>query len=160
MALYYFDSSALVKRYVAEVGTVWVRSATEPSAGNQLFVALIAGAEVVAAIAKRQRMGALDAAEAQVAIATFGNHFKAQYDVVAATREVIERAILLAPRLSLRGYDAVQLATALIVNDELVSFGSAPLVFVSADDNLNDAAAHEGLTVENPQAHPDPLDLT
>lgn len=145
MASYYFDSSALVKRYVGEVGTVWVRSTTDPAAGHQLFIALVAGAEIVAAIAKRQRAGSLAAADAQSAISVFENHFKAQYGVLATTREVIERAMLLAPQLSLRGYDAVQLATALIVNDELAGMGSAPLVFVSADNDLNDAATQGGV---------------
>lgn len=159
MAAYYFDTSALVKRYAVEVGTIWVRSITSPGAGHILFVALISGAEVVAAIAKRERMGSLSSTDAQQAISDFQNNFQAQYSVIALTRDIVERAMDLVPKRSLRGYDAVQLATALILNDESITSGSAPITFVSADGNLNNAAAQEGLAVETPQAHPDPRDL-
>ena len=50
MGAYYCDSSALVKRYANETGTLWVRSLTEPQAGNDIFTAHITGIEVVAAI--------------------------------------------------------------------------------------------------------------
>ena len=34
MATYYADSSVLVKRHVAEVGTPWVQALTDPTAGH------------------------------------------------------------------------------------------------------------------------------
>ena len=148
-----------MKRYASETGTIWVRSVTSPGDGHILFVALISGAEVVAAIAKRERLGSLSSADAQQAISDFQNHFQAQYSVIALTQEIVERAMALAPKQSLRGYDAVQLAAALILNDELIASGNGPITFVSADNDLNNAAAQEGLAVEDPQAHPDSLDL-
>ena len=45
MAVYFFDSSALVKRYVQETGTAWVVGVLDPTAGNDLYMARIAGAE-------------------------------------------------------------------------------------------------------------------
>ena len=39
MTAYFLDSSALVKRYVPEPGTGWVRTVTTPSAGHTLLVA-------------------------------------------------------------------------------------------------------------------------
>ena len=33
---YFFDTSALVKRYAKEVGTAWVFSLVRPAAGNRL----------------------------------------------------------------------------------------------------------------------------
>jgi hypothetical protein len=35
VAAYFLDSSALVKRYVAEIGTAWIRRITEPLASAQ-----------------------------------------------------------------------------------------------------------------------------
>jgi len=35
MAAYFLDSSALIKRYVQENGTQWVRRTTEPDSGHQ-----------------------------------------------------------------------------------------------------------------------------
>jgi predicted nucleic acid-binding protein len=54
----------------------------------------------------------------------------------------------------LRGYDAVQLATALETNRKRLSDGLSALVFVSADAELNNAAQAEGLEVENPNNYP------
>jgi uncharacterized protein len=159
VAVYYFDSSALVKRYAAEAGTIWVREIISSSANHVLVVSLIGGAEVVAALAKRQRIGSIDLADAQQAIADFDDHFRGQYNVTPLTRQIVERAMSLAPIRALRGYDAVQLATALTVNQELTAAGIGRITFVSSDIDLNTAAAQEGLTVEDPQAHPDPHDF-
>ncbi len=41
MAVYYFDTSALVKRYVAEVGTAWMTTLCAPAAGNTTAVAFL-----------------------------------------------------------------------------------------------------------------------
>jgi predicted nucleic acid-binding protein len=38
MAAYFIDSSALVKRYVQEDGTSWVRLKTRRSTGNPIYV--------------------------------------------------------------------------------------------------------------------------
>jgi len=45
MAVLFFDSSGLVKRYVAETGTAWVIGLLRPSA-NDIFIANITGIEV------------------------------------------------------------------------------------------------------------------
>lgn len=53
----------------------------------------------------------------------------------------------------LRGYDAVQLATALVTSDTLqVQNLSAP-IFVASDNDLLSAATDENLPVENPLVH-------
>ena len=49
MADYFADSSALVKRYVSEVGSAWVAGLFDPSLGNEILVAAITGVEIVAA---------------------------------------------------------------------------------------------------------------
>ena len=40
MALYLFDSSALVKRYVHEHGSVWVRETTASPRGHLIHISL------------------------------------------------------------------------------------------------------------------------
>ena len=60
----------------------------------------------------------------------------------------------LAQGRGLRGYDAIQLASALAVQDDLITSSVGPPVFVSADVDLNEAAQVEGMTVENPNSHP------
>src|SRR5713226_10180555 len=63
VAVYFFDSSALVKRYAQETGSAWVEALTDPQAGHGLCLARIPAVEVVAAVAHRQRGGALSAVE-------------------------------------------------------------------------------------------------
>ena len=59
MPVYFFDSSAMVKRYINEVGTGWVTSLTDRTAGNRIQVARITAVEVVSAITRRAREGYL-----------------------------------------------------------------------------------------------------
>ena len=54
----------------------------------------------------------------------------------------------------LRAYDAVQLTVALEVNKIHQMTGADPVTVLSSDRDLNTAAAAEGLTVDDPTAHP------
>jgi hypothetical protein len=78
----------------------------------------------------------------------------ASYQIVELTERVVTRAMMLAETHALRGYDAVQLAAALEVNTLCVGSGLSPIIFVSADNDLNTVSASEGLVVENPNTHP------
>ncbi len=154
MPLYFFDSSATVKRYSIEVGSKWVFGVLRPSAGNTIFVAHITGAETVAALARKRKGNHLTVDEATKAINRFQRHFARRYQKLSITNNVIATAMTLADKHELRGYDAVQLAAALQIEAERKSIGALPLIFVSADNELNDAAQAESLTVENPNHHP------
>ena len=85
MAAYFFDSSALVKRYVVESGTRWVRDLCDPAAGHTLYIARISGAEVIAALARRTRTGSLTQSAAQSAMAAFRSDFGGAYLVSELT---------------------------------------------------------------------------
>jgi hypothetical protein len=75
VAGYFFDTSAVVKRYVAETGTDWVNSLLHPTARNALHVARITGVELVAAITRRSRGGSITPAAAVVALTEFFDDF-------------------------------------------------------------------------------------
>lgn len=153
MAVYFVDSSALVKRYVQETGTLWISSLLDPTAGHAIYVARIAGAEVVAAVARRKRSGELSSDETTTALNQFRLEFTHFYRIIEITPSLIARAMTLAQIRVLRGYDAVQLAAALEVNAASLSLGMPAVTLVSADTDLNAAATAEGLPVENPNAH-------
>ncbi len=53
MGVYYLDTSALVKRYVTETGTGWVRTITDPVVGHDIYVVKIAGPEGVSAFVRQ-----------------------------------------------------------------------------------------------------------
>lgn len=75
MACYFFDSSALIKRYVSETGTAWIDSLLDPAAENETYLARIAGVEVVSAIKRRERGGTTSANDAQSALSNFRADF-------------------------------------------------------------------------------------
>lgn len=153
MAVYFLDSSAVVKRYVSELGTAWVQGLFDPAGANRLVVASITGPEVVAAIARRGHGGGLPAAAASRMIDRFRIDFVRSFERVHLTATHIEDAMRLAERHHLRGYDAVQLAAGLAFAS-ISSAAGLPTTLVSADLELNTAAVAEGLIVENPNDHP------
>ncbi len=154
MADYFFDSSGLAKRYISEIGSIWVETIIEPASGNSIFVANITGVEVVSAIARRVRSGKLLASDALSAISSLERDLVAEYLLTDISFAIVTSAMSLANKHALRGYDAVQLAVALKTNQENMSFGLPPITFVSADNDLNNAALATGLSVENPNNYP------
>ncbi len=154
MAHFYLDSSALVKRYVTERGTAWIDNLCDARTGHMIYTVRVSGAEIVAALFRRTRGSSLTLAAAQTEAAQFKIDLANDYQVVEVTESVVATAMRLAEQHGLRGYDAIQLAAALGVQAERAISGLSPLVFVSADADLNAAAAAEGLPIEDPNAHP------
>lgn len=109
--------------------------------------------EVVSAITRQVLASRITRTDAANEIAKFRHDFINQYRVVEISTALINRAMSLAEAHALRGYDAVQLAALLIVNDENIAFGLSTLTLISADAALNSAATAEGLTVEDPNNH-------
>jgi uncharacterized protein len=153
VAVYFFDSSAIVKRYVEETGTDWVVGITNPEEGESIYVARLTGAEVVSAIARRGRGGDISQDDVTRAIADFRYDFARAYHVLEITSALITRAMSLAENHALRGYDAVQLAAVLEVNDRCLDLSIPAPTLVSADKALNAAAGAEGLVVDDPNVH-------
>lgn len=153
MGAYFCDSSGLAKRYLSEPGSTWVRSIVDPTAGNDIYIARIAGVEVVSAVTRRQRSGSISAVDAAIILTDFRSDFAKDYQLVDLTPALIAHAMTLAETHALRGYDAVQLAAALQVNAQYHTLG-IPCTLISADAALNAAATAEGLLVEDPNNHP------
>lgn len=155
MSIFFFlDSSALTKRYLQETGSGWVSALTDPATGNFMVVAEITRVEVAAALAARHRAGAITRNERDDLVSLVLRHFDKEYRIVAIEPRVTSRAVVLTQRHRLRGYDAVQLAAALLANEPLIAAGLPALTFVAADDDLVAAARAEGLPAENPNRHP------
>jgi predicted nucleic acid-binding protein len=154
VADFFFDTSALVKRFSQETGTAWVIDLIRPASGHIIYLATIASVEVVSAITRRTRGGHITTAAAKKALTRFHRSFLRRYVVVEINPPLISRATTLAETYALRGYDAVQLAAALTIHHERVAAGLPALTLISADNDLNAAATAEGLTVDDPNNHP------
>ena len=154
MAVYLFDSSAIVKRYVQESGTGWVQGLAHPRAGNLIYLARITAVEVCAAIARRRRAGTITPPEAAAFLARFRLDLAQEYLALEITASLLADAMRLADAHELRAYDAVQLAAALELDGRWLAAGMSGITLVSADQDLNTAATAEGLMVEDPNVHP------
>lgn len=149
MAAYFLDTSTVVKRYAQEIGTPWVQSITNSTAGHLLAVVRITLAETVAAITRKERGGFITPKAADTALNDFYLDFANQYAIVEVSPGLVDHAASLARKHSLRAYDAVQLAAALEVHTQMMF-----LTLLSADTDLNAAAIAEGLIVDDPNTHP------
>ncbi len=154
MAVYFIDSSALVKRYISETGSAWVVGLFAPTLNNEVFVAAITSVEIVAAITRRTHGGSISATDAATVCNQFRNDLQTEYQIIEITENIITSGMKLAETYGLRGYDAVQLAAGCAVNALCIANSLPPIVFVSADNDLNLAASSKDLIVENPNKQP------
>ena len=150
----FVDSSALVKRYVLETRTVWVRGITRQNPSTVIYIAHITAVEVTCAVARRRKGKTLTPPRASSILRRFRQHLAARYTVIEVTPDLLDDAMRLGNAHALRAYDAVQLAVALEVNRSHQADGFGPITLISADQALNVAATAEGLSVEDPNSHP------
>ncbi len=154
MSVIFTDSSAVIKRYVREVGSQWVRDIFTTLPANQVYIASITSVEVVSAITRRGRGDARSQRIASSACTLFLADYTTDYQTVEVSALLLDQAVHLAQLYGLRGYDAVQLAASMEVNQFCLMLSLPPVIFVSADKELNAAASAEGMTVDDPNAHP------
>ena len=154
MSHFYLDASAIVKRYSPETGSAWIRSLVDPQSKHTLALSEITLAEVGAALAVKHRVpGGITLQERDSALSLFLSHCQSEYELISVSRLTVDLAVRLTQAHKLRGYDAVQLSSALIANQTLTAAGLSPLTFVAADRDLLAAAQAEGLGVDDPNLH-------
>ena len=153
----YLDSSALIKRYQVEAGTdaLNARLQTEAKGLRAVFTSVLTYAEIHAALARRAREQVLSPEEA----AAISDEFDADWvlslgpielgtSVLGLVRDVVKG-------LSLRGADAIHLASALWLRD-MATLGvkpdqyKGPVIFVCSDKQLARAASKHKLEIFDP----------
>lgn len=151
MARYFFDSSALAKRYHPEIGTPKVFSIFgEP--GREVRISKLSFLEIQSVFAMKVRGGVISRGEAGVQRARLMADIAAgEIEVCSLTADLFTDAAQLIGRHSfshrLRTLDALQLAVAL----DLSKQGLLDQ-FVVSDRALAEVATIEGLVVLNPEA--------
>ena len=113
----YLDASALVKKYIEEIGSQHVDQLLDYA--NVIGTSLISRAEVSAAMARTVRTGAVSQQEASAALDIFRTEW-ADLARLEITETTVARADELAWQHGLRGYDAVHLATALVWQETIL----------------------------------------
>ena len=88
----YVDTSALVKRYVAEVGSAWVRRLLAHPAQYVIYTSALSQVEVISALQRRVREGSLAVTQAQRLVQRVTVHFAQRYQGIALTQAVVDQA--------------------------------------------------------------------
>jgi predicted nucleic acid-binding protein len=146
LALYYFDTSALVKLYVREPGTDEVLRLASEVAGNRLALLAFTQVEMHSALRRRERAGELAGPVVIHLLESFQRHLEAVFLRQVVTDSIFDVASELVDRHGLFALDAIQLAGYLALR---TSSGSLP-IFVSADRQLLEAAKAESAAVLDP----------
>ena len=135
----YFDASALVKRYVRESGSLTVRRLL---ASGIPATSRLSEVEVSSGVIRRARDGAFTIRRRDRILAALQRDVPA-LAIVEMTPEITADARRLLMRHVLRAGDAVQLASCLYLQRQLVQ----TVPFVAFDSRVLQAARAEGLAV-------------
>ncbi|MBL7063143.1 MAG: type II toxin-antitoxin system VapC family toxin [Anaerolineae bacterium] len=146
----YFDTSALLKQYVTETGSNWVRTYLASATAPAVFTSHLTAVEATCAFARRLREGTLLPADHAKAVQALDYDIAYRYSLLDVMPVTIDTARQLANQYPLRAYDAVQLATAWLLNQELLHASRPSLTFICADDRLITIAQAAGLRTDNP----------
>jgi predicted nucleic acid-binding protein len=136
----YLDASALVKRYVAERGSRETRELSTKA--DVVATSLITRAEVAAATARAVRLGIIEPDSGRKAQRAFASQWP-DIAKVPVSEALISRAEALAWDFALRGYDAVQLASALTWQEAV----GAEITLATFDRQLWDAGKKAGVRI-------------
>ena len=148
MTAVFFDTSALTRRYDrAESGAARVVSLCHTSSAHVLLIAELTSLEVASALNRKLREGRLPSTERDRLWRLFRRHRRDQYHVGALDAQTVALAENLLFAHALRAYDAVQLATALVMR-RLVGDLAGEFTFCTADRLQARAAAAVRLDVE------------
>ncbi len=120
--IYYCDSSAITKIYLEEAGSSFMREIRRNMPNDDIFVNDIAGPEVLSAMYRRFRAGDLTSELIAEACKDFKRDYQGYFHRISLLDLIIDLAMQLIEKHPLRGYDSVQLATALYFQNVLGAF--------------------------------------
>ncbi len=145
MTIWFADTSALIKRYVREPGSDWLR---HEIGRNEVVIAQITPIELSAALGRRFQQGIISRFAFYQARRMFLLHLNAgKYSLFNLNQRIINESMRLTFHRGLRAYDALQLATALVARE---TFRQRDLVFLTADVALEAVARTESFVTANP----------
>lgn len=145
MTRYFFDSSALVKFYVNETGSAWIRNLID---NQMVIISRLTTVELVSALARYQREKRISNADFTLLKGAFLRDVEQRYAVISLLKPVFADAQILLVKHALRTLDSIQLASS------IKAHSVNTVTFLSSDTRLLSAAAAEGLPTDDPNLHP------
>jgi uncharacterized protein len=152
MNFFWLDASALVKRYLVEIGTPLMNHFFAQAPPQRMICLLEGVGEVISVLIRRRNGGAISAAACQQSLVALRTEILNQPDIEKVERlsPQVVNSWLLIDQHSLNSTDALILQCALDYASNLRVAGFN-LVFVSADVRLIRAAKAEGLQTIHPE---------
>jgi uncharacterized protein len=151
MAVFYADTSILLKQHVDEPGKLWFRELVA-SPSSIIMTTELSIVEVYSAVNRLVREQSLTGNEYRDLTIELLNLYKSRYELIEISEGVVNTACAVLERHPLRTYDAIHLASALSVRQRLTDVQKPTLTFLAADHRLLAAAQAEGLPTYNPAA--------
>jgi len=149
LALFYLETSALVKLYIREPGTETLLRLVRREHNHRFAILTVAEVEFRSAIRRRERSGDIERDVATDLIHRFVGHLESKFVRQPFNETVLQTACALIDSYPLRAYDAVQLAGCLVLRE---TAGTDGPVFVCADMHLLEAANRLKVSTMNPAA--------
>lgn len=143
-SLFFFDTSALVKRYYEEQGTDQVDELIE-SEDSQVVISSLAIIETTSAFKRKQNQGEISEQQVDQLLGTFFQEALDEFIIVPLEESSLQFAFDLVLKQDLRTLDSLQLSAAITVSQE-----AEECTFVCADSELVSTAESSGLGVINP----------
>lgn len=146
MIFHYLDASAWVKRYYQETGTRWIQ---DLFTGNRVMACAALGLiEVIATLARKGKAGEIDPTLLEQKIRELDEDWRG-FIQIQFIDETVGKAKGLARELTLRGADAIHLASALLLQSRFTQEDDQ-LILITADHELRQAAQLSGLAAIDP----------
>ncbi len=155
MYYFYFDASALVKRYTEETGSDKVDYLFVNVPLNQLKCLTIGAAEVFWICVRKKNDGRMTPYEFTHAVVNLNREVTSEtsdFCTDSVPDALVWASLNLIETYSLNSVDAMVLRSALEVAIKLRSIGDT-LVLVASDQRLLRSAQNEGLLIFNPEIH-------
>jgi uncharacterized protein len=149
LALYYLETSALVKLYVREEGTDFLLRLATASPENRFALLSLSQIELRSAIRRRERNGDMSPQVAGLVLDRFQQHLEAKFVQQSLTDSVLDSAAEMIDRYALRAYDAIQMGGYLALR---TTIGKEPPIFVCSDQSLLQVAHSEQLPILDPSS--------
>jgi hypothetical protein len=143
MKFYFFDTSALVKRYHSEKGTENIDKIFNED-DRALIISSLSITEIVSALNRKKEEKVISKEDLDIVLSRFFHDAIKEYVVVELDEEHMKDSIMLVLKRNLRTLDSLQLAIALRLKE-------LEIVFVCADRKLVTVASKECLKTINPE---------
>jgi len=141
---YFFDSSAIIKRYHRETGTEKVDEIVDGI--GEIYISSLALIETIATLRRKVKERKLTHNRFSKLKSAFLYDVEKRYALIPIEDSLVVDALYLAEKYAMKSLDSLQLASALKIKSV-----EEEIIFVSADLQLLKFAQKEGFEIFNPE---------